>query len=302
MALTPSLRGALVAATLFVAGCTTPQSLEGWFEDAAVRHDANLDSPAAAAILEGFDEPRPNEELERGDRVLYGVRLADEEFLVLFEVEGAVAESSGSVMQSIELQSPPGSDQPTEGANVHIDEPRNCGLVATVFDGDGALISRDRMVVAPALFCTGLAAGCASEGDYAEELRHKRLGAAARRVLMALAACDEFLSVVRRSDSLRPLFEKAVAVSLWSVLRRFSVKVSAWRRIREAVPHGDGYRFPLTILVNDDPALDCSIVVTDPRSPLNVGAGVVSIVGIRPGEREPTVTLRLLAARRGSRQ
>src|SRR5690606_33542185 len=127
----------------------------------------------------------------------------------------------------------------------------NCGLVATVFDGDGALISRDRMVVAPALFCTGLAAGCASEGDYAEELRRKRLGAAARRVLMAWAACDEFLSVVRRSDSLRPLLEKAIAVNLWSVIRSFSVKVSVSRRTREAVFSGGGYRFPLTIRVND---------------------------------------------------
>src|SRR5690606_19320115 len=96
MALTPCLHGVLVAAALFAAGCTTPQSLDGWFEDAAVRHDADLDFPAAAAILEGFDEPRPNDELERGDRALYGVRLADEDFLVLFEVEGAVAESSGS--------------------------------------------------------------------------------------------------------------------------------------------------------------------------------------------------------------
>ena len=147
----------------------------------------------------------------------------------------------------------------------------------------------------------GLAAGCASEGDYAEEIRRRQLGDAARRVIMAWATCREFLSVVRRSDSLRSLLEKAVAVSLWSVLRKFSVKVSAWPRTREAVPHGNGYRFPLTILVNGDPALDCSVVATEPRSPLNVGAGVLSIVGVRPGERKPTVTLRLLAARRGSR-
>lgn len=299
MALTPRLRGALVAAALLAAGCTTPQSSDGWFEDTESRHDADFDFPAAAAILDGFDEPRPKIGLERGDRALYGVRLANEDFLVLFEVEGAVEESHGSVMHAIELESPRDNGMPAEGTYVHIDEPRNCGLVATVFNGDGAQIGRDRIVVAPALFCTGLAAGCASAGDYAEELRRKRLGDAARRVLMAWAACDEFLSVVRRSDSLRPILEKAVAVSLWSVFRRFSAKVSVSRRTRDAVRHGDGYRFPLTIRVNDEPALDCSIVVAEPRSPLNVGAGVVSIVGIRPGEREPTVTLQLLAARRG---
>lgn len=300
MALSPCLRGALLASALTVAGCTTPQSLEGWFADAAVRHDVNFDFPAAEAILKGFDEPRPNEELECGDRALYGVRLAGEDFFVLFVVEGEVAEFSGSVIHGIEMETPPGSDKPPEGAHVSIEEPRNCRLVATLFDRDGALISRDSMVVASALFCTGLAAGCASVDDYAEEIRRKRLGAAARRTLMAFAACDEFLSVVRRSDSLRPLLERAVAVSLWSVLRRFSAKVSVRCRIREAVPHGDGYRLPLTILVNDDPALDCSVFVTEPRSPLNVGAGVVSIVGVRPGEREPAVTLRLLAARRGT--
>ena len=292
---------------MLVAGCTAPQSLAGWFEDAAVWHETSLEFSAAAAILEGFDEPRSSQELERGDRALYGVRLAGEEFLVLLEVEGKVAEPFRSVLQSIELEAPSSGDQPTGGSQVYssqvyIDEPRNCALVVKLFDGDGALLGRDRMVVASTLFCTGLVAGCASERDYAEEIHRKRLGKAARRVLMTLAACSEFLNVVRNSDSLRPLLEQAVAVSLWSVLRRFSVKVSAWCRIREAVPCGDGYRLPLTILVNDDPALDCSIFVTDPRSPLNVGAGVVSIVGTRPGEREPTVTLRLLAARRGVRR
>ncbi|MCR9248739.1 MAG: hypothetical protein NXI31_27230 [bacterium] len=301
MAWTPCLRGLLVAGALFVTGCAVPQSLEGWFEEAAVWHGAKFDFPGAAAILEGFDEPRPNDEFERGDRALYGMRLAGEDFLVLFEVAGVPGEPFSSVMHSMDLRSPSiGIAQRTEGAHVHIDEPRNRCLVATVFDGRGTAIRSDRMVVAPALFCAGLAAGCASVSEYEQERRRGRLGPAARRFLMALAACGEFLSVVRRSDSLRPLLEQAVAVSLWSVLRSFSIKVTVRRRILDAVPHGDGFRFPLTILINGDPALDCSVIVTEPLSPLNVGAGIVSIVGIRPGEREPTVTLRLLAARRGA--
>jgi hypothetical protein len=74
--------------------------------------------------------------------------------------------------------------------------------------------------------------------------------------------------------------------------------------VKEPLPGTDwkesGYEFPLTISVNDAPALYCSIRATRPKPPLQLGAGIVSIEGVGPSNPERRLRLWLISARRGA--
>ncbi len=60
------------------------------------------------------------------------------------------------------------------------------------------------------------------------------------------------------------------------------------------------YRMPVEILANDQPALLASAIVVQPAEPINLSAGIFSIVGVHPDDPEIRVRLELLAGRIGS--
>ena len=59
------------------------------------------------------------------------------------------------------------------------------------------------------------------------------------------------------------------------------------------------YRMPLVVAVNDTPALLCSLLVVEPRSPLALGSGIVSAIGVNPSRPDVHVHLQLVGAHRG---
>ncbi|MEZ5988877.1 MAG: hypothetical protein R3F30_07090 [Planctomycetota bacterium] len=312
-----------IAALLLATACATPRSPADWFERAADLHlRAAPAFPAAAAILQGFDEPGGPDRIEDGDRLLYGIHLEvggrTDSWLVLFEVEHAIAtvDSDGqplpiegrarAVVTPKPRRTAEGTERPAE-PKVEIDfTSRYAVVTATVFDAEGGVVSRDDLLVSRFLMSKGIYDGCrvvaADRGDGPrDEATWKELG-------YTVFACLEFLKLIRGCKGLNEILEQAMVVDLWSVLFHFGVEVSCSLDVesgtpftlpRDRGPDADAFRFPLSIGVNGAPALDCSIVVGRTGSPLNLGAGVLSVVGVRPGDDTGRVTMTLLAARRG---
>ena len=56
---------------------------------------------------------------------------------------------------------------------------------------------------------------------------------------------------------------------------------------------------PFTLLVNEEPALLCELLVTSPESPITLCGGIVGIHARHPSRPELRLSMALLAARRG---
>ena len=62
-----------------------------------------------------------------------------------------------------------------------------------------------------------------------------------------------------------------------------------------------GYRVPVLISVGGSVALECSLGVVPSRGPLRLGAGIVSVLGLRPGDHDARVELALVSVHRAPR-
>lgn len=61
------------------------------------------------------------------------------------------------------------------------------------------------------------------------------------------------------------------------------------------------FELPVQLTVNRVPALRCKFFVTEPKSPLNLCAGVVAVTAWHPRDPDTELRMRLLAARRAER-
>lgn len=129
-----------------------------------------------------------------------------------------------------------------------------------------------------------------------------------RAVAASVPALNEFAQVIAVTPGLREvLFSVARKPSLWSIASRFGRVETDFRfRSGEVVPAsepplgfpglGPCFIVPFTFSIQDRAALECTMLVVEPRRPLRLCAGVVALVAQAPDVAESRLILRVIAA------
>lgn len=176
-----------------------------------------------------------------------------------------------------------------------------------------------RMLISPDLLGLGLDESCRiminflaqhrgqPAQDWGAALSHDEL-----RTLIGFApALLEFLTTAQRTPGVREvLWQVTEKPSIWSILRRHgridsnidttdekgwaALDPATWRLITPA----DVFRLPVTVRLNDQPALHSVLIVTAPHPPLLVSAGIIGIEAEPPGNPEKHLSIRIVASRR----
>jgi hypothetical protein len=135
-----------------------------------------------------------------------------------------------------------------------------------------------------------------------------------RAIAGSVPAMLEFFEIAARSKGLREiLWEIIDKPSLWSIIRHFGrveAGISFHSKGVHQVPSepwglsesGAVFQIPFTLDLNDEPALDCVMVVTEPRPPLLTSAGILGLSAHEPGAKNRRAVIRLVAARAGAKR
>jgi len=133
-----------------------------------------------------------------------------------------------------------------------------------------------------------------------------------RAIAATVPSLNEFARVIARTPGLREvLFSVVEKPSLWSLLANLGRIETDFRfRSGEVVPSsepplgfagvGRCYVVPFTFSINGKAALECTMLVTEPRPPLRLCGGIVAIVAEVPGRSDVRLIVRVLAARPGA--
>jgi hypothetical protein len=130
-----------------------------------------------------------------------------------------------------------------------------------------------------------------------------------RALCGACPALLSYFNFAQHTPGLQDIFFKVVDMpSVWSMVRHVGVSANlrfeteqfraadafAW----EAIGHAPVYYFPVSLDLNNQPALKLTLVVTAPKPPLLGCGGIVAMLAEKPGEKETYLTLRIISARR----
>ena len=257
------------------AGCAlhSPPERPGSAQALANGHREPIAPIGVAALDLGVAGPSERIVPEPGDRLVYALDLETEagaqRWLVSISCEARVAEDGdGVVPMRIEL-----------------------------FDTEGNPVASKRRLVPSAPLALGLYSAAAilakrKRLDEEERARLKGTPGAMKMVLDMLVGHRETQAlwrVVRRP-------------SLFSLLAHWGLVTHYNLARAEPFDHGlpgwdcDAYRLPATVSLNGVPAAGCSLVVVPPRAPLTIGAGVVSLVVVRPDDHAVRLRLTLVGA------
>jgi hypothetical protein len=122
-------------------------------------------------------------------------------------------------------------------------------------------------------------------------------------------ALMSYFSIVQRTAGLEDILFKLLDLpSLWSILRRGGVSANFRMESKQIAPADPAdwglpaserlYHLPLVLELNNQLALNITLAVTSPQSPLLACGGIVGLLAERPDEKERFLTLRIVSARR----
>jgi hypothetical protein len=128
-------------------------------------------------------------------------------------------------------------------------------------------------------------------------------------VATGVDTCKELFRILQANPVTRDILREVLALpSLWSILTNWGVKVSfavdffAAERVDPARFPGEGrelWSVPVMLLLNEQPGFLARVIVGPSGSPDGAVAGVFGIVARHPSDAQRTVTVRLVASRRG---
>jgi hypothetical protein len=118
-----------------------------------------------------------------------------------------------------------------------------------------------------------------------------------------------YFDFARNTPGLQDVCLKVIDLpSVWSMIRHVGVNANLTFqtekfRAADAFAWGSSgnsavYYFPMSLDLNNQPALKLTLVVTSPRSPLLECGGIVGMLAEKPGENETYLTFRVIGARR----
>jgi hypothetical protein len=128
-------------------------------------------------------------------------------------------------------------------------------------------------------------------------------------VAEGVGVCELLFRVLQRNPVTRDILYEVVALpTLWSIVTSMKVRMAlsvdffAARRVPASVYEGHGHELwsvPLTLLLNDQPALYAFVVTGAGGAPDRAAAGVRAIVARHPTDERRRVHVQLLASQRG---
>ena len=122
-------------------------------------------------------------------------------------------------------------------------------------------------------------------------------------------ALRTFLEAARAIPGNQHVLEQVIRKpSVWSVVRHFGVDTTfsyAWEDV-EVAPEGTAavqqpvYLLPVLLSLNDTPAVKANLAVSEPRPPLQAGAGILAICAEHPTATDRRLFIRMLSASRAA--
>lgn len=254
--------------------------------------------PAARTLLAGYVDGSAEGTWRVGDTLLYGLRLQrggeEQRWILSLAVEDLVPEVAPRVW-TFDVD---GKDERFESSL--------CRVAAVVYDANGQELARSQPLVPQQFLASGFAA--VSAATWAAR-RNGGRPPLARDVAAGVVSAVALLETVRQDPALAPVLWAVVdKPSLWSVLGHFGATVLVRPHLDRivpcatpspAMPFGGAWRVPMSLFVNDQPALATELVVAEPAPPFAVGAGVLAAVARHPTRPDVRCEMLLLAAGRG---
>jgi hypothetical protein len=112
------------------------------------------------------------------------------------------------------------------------------------------------------------------------------------------AALISYFNIIHETPGLSHILFKIIdRPSIWSVLRHGGVNLSINLQSEKVEPV-DGLKWGLKTGESDHLVLDVSMIVTAPRPPLLICGGVVGLIAQNPKDKQNSLTLRVISARR----
>jgi hypothetical protein len=128
-------------------------------------------------------------------------------------------------------------------------------------------------------------------------------------VAEGVASCDSFFAILRTNPVMKQILYEVIALpSLWSIVTNLGVRAgfgidffAATRVAPECTANANGlvWSVPMTIDLNDQPALLVRILAAPSDGPAAAAAGVYGLVGRHPTDPGRRVHVQLLSSRRG---
>jgi hypothetical protein len=122
-------------------------------------------------------------------------------------------------------------------------------------------------------------------------------------------AMMSYFTAVGETPNLETILLKVLNLpSLWSIVKHGGIHAGIWFRLEDVRPislparwnlTGDApvYTLPMSIDLNGQPAINATLLVTDPRPPLLGCGGIVGFIAENPVDKQNYMTLQVISAR-----
>lgn len=303
----------LTASCLFLlaGACHTPATPELALDQAAGDIQA-ADFPAPGRLLRGFDYRQPAGPWRVGDEVLFGLRLrrdgAVRHWLLRMRVtEAEAVDDEGNKLDPVDWSLRINGEVQKFASSL-------CRAEVVVMDEKGVELGRSEPVLPRDFLSRGIAGAC--------QMVHSRLRVRPRRgsggsvyeqldmrpLAEATVSAVALLQVVQEDSVLAPILWQVIEKpTVWSVVANMGVDVMmrpSFHRVTSAlspVPslREQTWRLPISLHVNDQPALNLALYVTASTPPFSPAGGLLGATARHPTKPTLDFSLLLLSARRG---
>ncbi|MFT4511928.1 MAG: hypothetical protein ACI91B_000611 [Planctomycetota bacterium] len=298
----------LVMALLFTA-CHTPST-----PDLALAPAGGgirvADFPAPRHLLRGFDKRQPKGPWLIGDEVLFGLRLSrdGEErhwLLQLRVLEVTAIGDDGKPLDPVDWAL-------RINGEVEEFESAVCRAEVVVMDEHGTELGRSQPLLPRDFLNSGIAGACKlarrqlrQSGQVSDRYESVDMRTLAEATVSAVA----LLQVVQEDSVLAPILWQVIEKpTVWSVVSNMGVTVMmrpSFHRVTSAlspVPTviDQTWRLPIALEVNETPALNLELFVTESSPPFSLAGGMLGATARHPTNPTLEVSLLLLSARRNA--
>lgn len=264
------------------------------------------DFPAPQHLLRGFDERQAKGPWRRGDEVLFGLRLRRDGdvrhwLLQLRVLEVTAIDADGTPLEPVDWAL-------RINGEVQDFESAVCRAEVVVMDEHGTELGRSQPLLPRDFLSIGIASAC-------RLVRSRTGGAGAtiyetldmRPLAEATVSAVALLQVVQGDSVLAPILWQVIEKpTVWSVVSHMGVRVMmrpSFHRVTSAlspVPAvlDETWRLPIALEVNQTPALNLDLFVTESRPPFSLAGGLLGATASHPSNPLLDFSLLLLSARR----
>jgi hypothetical protein len=266
------------------------------------------DFPAPQHLLRGFDEREANGPWRSGDEVLFGLRLRHDDdvrhwLLQLRVLEVTALDGDGKPIDPVDWAL-------RINGEVQEFESAVCRAEVVIMDEHGAEVGRSQPLLPRDFLSSGIASAC--------RFVRSRMGEVGSRVYETLdmrplaeatVSAVALLQVVQEDSVLAPILWQVIEKpTVWSVVSNMGVRVMmrpSFHRVTSAlspVPAvlDQTWRLPIALEVNQTPALNLDLFVTEPSPPFSLAGGLLGATASHPTNPTLDFSLLLLSARRST--